>query len=68
MTNTRDIEPEETTSGSQAQSPMEGLGYQPIHKTFVTKFVLFKRNAGTKMEQRLKEWPNNNWFNLKPIP
>jgi hypothetical protein len=37
------------------------------NKTFNSEFDLSKRNPGTKMEQRLKEWPINNQPNLKPI-
>jgi hypothetical protein len=29
--------------------------------------VLSTINAGTKMKQRLKEWPANNQLNLRPI-
>ena len=31
----------------------------PLTKLFNTKFVLSKRNAGTKMKQTLKVWLNN---------
>ena len=30
----KDMEPEETTSCSQAGPPVEGKGHQPSHKTF----------------------------------
>jgi hypothetical protein len=41
---------------------------RPTHRTFIPNFVLSKRNAGTKMEQRLKEWPTDNHHNLRAIP
>jgi hypothetical protein len=66
MLNNRDMQPEEATTFSQAGSPVEGYGHQPIHKTLDPTFVLSKRSAGTNMEQRLKKWPNNNRPNLKP--
>jgi hypothetical protein len=50
-----DMEPEETTSSSQIGSTVEGWRHQPTYKTFEPKLVLSKRNAGTKMEQRVKE-------------
>jgi hypothetical protein len=53
-----DMEPEETTSSSQTGLPVEEWGHQPTYKTFDPKLLLSKRNAGTKVEQRLKEWPN----------
>lgn len=34
--------------------------HQHTHKTFDPNFALSERDAGTKMEQRLKEWPANN--------
>ena len=54
--NSWDVEPEETTSSSQTGHPVEGWGHQPTYKTFDPKLVLSKRNAGTKMEQRLNKW------------
>jgi hypothetical protein len=36
--------------------PVERWGHQPTHKIFNPKLFLCKRNAGTKMEQSLKEW------------
>jgi hypothetical protein len=40
---------------SQTGPSVEGWGHQPTYNTFDPKLVLSKRNAGTKMEQRLKE-------------
>ena len=42
-----DIEPEETSSCSQAGTPMEPYGYQSTHKTINPKLILSTRNAGT---------------------
>jgi hypothetical protein len=63
-----DTKLKEPTSCSQAGLPVQGKEHQDIHKTFDSKFVLPTRCAGTKMEQRLREWPTNDWPNLRPIP
>jgi hypothetical protein len=68
MPNSKNMEPEETTSSSQTGLPVEGWGYQSTYKTFDPKLLLSKRNAGTKMEQRLKEWQTSDHPNLKSIP
>jgi hypothetical protein len=68
MPNNENMEPEEATYYSQTGPKVEGCECQHTHKTFNPKFILFKRNAGTKMQQRLKEWPTNNQLNLRPIP
>jgi hypothetical protein len=39
----------------------------PPNKAFDPIFFLSKRNAGTEMEQRLREWPTNDWPNLRPF-
>jgi hypothetical protein len=62
------MEPELVISYSQASLPMEGARHQPIHKTFNPKFVLTTRCPGIKMEQKLREWPINDWSNLRPTP
>jgi activator of HSP90 ATPase len=62
------MEPEESTSYSQAETLLKRQEHKLIHKTFISKFVLSVRNAGTKIEQRLREWPTNNWLNLRPFP
>jgi hypothetical protein len=62
------MEPEETTSSSQTGPPVEGGGHQTTYKSFDPKLVLSKRNSGTKIEQRLKEWPISGQVILKPIP
>jgi hypothetical protein len=68
MPNSGDMEPEETTSSSQTGPPVEGWGHQLTYKTLDPKLVLSQRTAGTKMEQRLKEWPTSDWPILRPIP
>ena len=35
---------------------------------FYSKFVLNTRNAGTKIEQRLREWQTNNWAQFETHP
>ena len=62
-----DRETEVETTCSQAGLPEEGEGHQPTHKTLDLKFVLPTRCAGIKIEQRLREWPTNDWPNLRPI-
>jgi hypothetical protein len=68
MPNCGAIKPEQTPSCSKAGPPVKGYGHQPIYRTFHPKFDLPKRNAGTKMEQILKEWPTNSQLNLRHIP
>jgi hypothetical protein len=76
MPNSGDIEPEETTSSTQTGPSVERQGHQPTYKTFNPKLLLSKRNAETKMEQRLKEWLNGaltspTWdpsYRWAPIP
>ena len=55
MTNSAEMEPEQSTSSRQTGTTVEGQGYQPTCKTFDLGLFLSKRNAGTKMEKRLKE-------------
>ena len=43
-----DMEPDEATPYTQAESPVEQKGHQSTHKTFNPKFVLRIRNAGTE--------------------
>jgi hypothetical protein len=45
---------------SQVGTPVKAQGQQPTHKTFDPKFVLPTRSAGTKVEQRLREWSIND--------
>ena len=59
---------EDTTSCSQAGPPVEGKGHKQNQYNFHPKFVLSTRNAGKKMEQRMREWPNYTLPNLRPIP
>jgi hypothetical protein len=65
--NSGDKEPEEITSSSQTGSPVEGWGHQSTYKTYDPKLILSKRNAGTKMEHRLREWSTSDQTTLKPI-
>jgi hypothetical protein len=65
MLNSGDTETEETTSNRHS---VEEWGHQTTYKTYDPKLVLSKTNAGTKMEQRLKEWPTNDWSILRSIP
>jgi hypothetical protein len=46
---------------------MEEGGYHTTNKTFYPKFFLPTRYAGIKMEQKWREWPTNDWPNLRPI-
>jgi hypothetical protein len=55
----RDLEPEEATSCSQAGPWVEPLGHKLTHKTFNTKFVLSKERQGQR-------W-SRNWENGQPI-
>jgi hypothetical protein len=48
--------------------PVEGGEYQPTHKIFKTKFSLLTQCAEIKMEQSLREWPINDWPNLRSTP
>ena len=51
MNSSGDMEPEGPTSCSQAGPPVRDKDTNPPIKTFDPKFVLSKRNAGTKMKQ-----------------
>ena len=68
MFNREVIESEAFSSYIQEGPSVKEQENEPTHKSFNLKFVQSKRNAGTKMEQRLNEWPTNNWPNLSPIP
>ena len=50
-----EMEHEETTSSSELWPTVEGSGHHAILKMFDPELFLSKRNAVTKMEQRLKE-------------
>jgi hypothetical protein len=43
---TRDMEPKETTSCSQAGTPVAPQGHKPTNKTFNPQILLFTRNVG----------------------
>ena len=68
MPNSGEIELEETTSGAQTWVPVEAGDHQPIFKIFKPELFLSKGNAGTKMEERLKERPPSDCFNMGFIP
>jgi hypothetical protein len=56
MSNSGEMDSEEAIiSHSQTSPQLERWGHQTIYKTFNSKLLLSKRNAGTKMGQRLKE-------------
>jgi hypothetical protein len=62
------MELEEATSCSQAiPTPSGEMGTPTGLQTSHAKLISFKRNAGTKMEQRLRKWPINNQPNLRSI-
>lgn len=56
-----DSKPEVATSCNQVGASEEEQRHQCTHKIFNPKFVLPTRNAGAKMEQRLREQTTNNW-------
>ena len=61
-----DMEPE---PGISYKVPsVEELEHQPSHKIFSLQFFLPTRCAGVKMEQKVREWPINDWSNLRPMP
>ena len=62
-----DMQSEEVTPVSR-NTPSGAIGFQPTYKTFNPKFILSASNAGTGMEQRLREWSINKQPNLRPIP
>ena len=68
MPNSGETEPEETTSGRKTGPPVQGWGHTLIFRYFYPTLFVSKRNAGTKMEQRLKERPSSDWPNLGSIP
>jgi hypothetical protein len=61
-----DMETEAAISCYHTRFAIEVLGHCS-HKNFNLQFVLPIRCAGVKMEQKLRERPNN-WFGLRPIP
>lgn len=62
-----EMETSVATSCSQVRRSVEEGRHQPNHETFNPKFVLTIRYIGIKMEQRLREWPTNDWPNLDPF-
>lgn len=57
----------ETISNSKAGPLEEEWLYDPTYKTCDLKFVMSKRNAGTNVDQMLKEWLTIGCPNLRPI-
>jgi hypothetical protein len=55
MPNSRDMEPEGTTSRSQTRPSVADWPHQPTYKTFKTKLLLFKRNSGIKNGIKIEE-------------
>lgn len=68
VSDSEDIYPEEVISCSQAGTPSGEIRTLAHLQTFDPNFVLFKRNTGTKLGQRLSEWSNNSWPNLRASP
>ena len=68
MPNSKEMESEETTTNSYSEPLEEEWGHERAFKYFYPKLFLPKRNAGTKMEQRLNKWLTTDWPKLGPIP
>jgi hypothetical protein len=47
---------------------VEGWGHLLIFKIFDPELLVSKRNAGRKMEHRLKEASSSDWFKFGSIP
>jgi hypothetical protein len=62
--NSGEMEPEETTSSGQIWPTMERWSHPLIFKNFDPELFLSKGNAGTKVEQRMKEKPYSDQSNL----
>ena len=59
-----DVEPEVATSCSQAGPQRMRT---PNYPQNLGPKILLTRHAGTKMEKRLRDWPADDWPNLRPI-
>ena len=64
MLKSEKMEPEETTFSRYSWPPVEAGVHPAIYKLFDPELFLSKGNAGTKMEQRLKERPFRDEPNL----
>ena len=60
------LEPEVTISYCQAELSVKEQGQKTTHRALDPKCVLFTRFAGTKMDQRLKEWLFNDLGTIYP--
>jgi hypothetical protein len=65
--NSGKTEAKEAISSRETWPPVESWGSLPIFKFLDPKLFLYKGNAGTKMEQRMKERPSNDQANLGSI-
>jgi hypothetical protein len=68
MPNSEEIDSEESTSSRYTGLLVEEWGQPPIFKVFDSELFLSKRNAETKVKQRLKERPSSDQPNLESIP
>jgi hypothetical protein len=62
-----EYEPAMSTTYIQAGILVEGKEQQPNHKIFDLKCVLSSKCLRTKIEQRWREWPTNEYPKLRPI-
>ena len=63
-----DMEHEVVNFYTRERFPVENKeGNHSTLKTYNPEFVLIARGAGAKREQRLREWPTNDWPNLSSI-
>jgi hypothetical protein len=62
------MKPEMSISCNQERFSMEGMGHQSYYKNFILQLLLPTRCAGVKLEQILREWPNNDWTSLRHMP
>jgi hypothetical protein len=68
MPNSGEREPKETTSSRNTGPPGNRWSHPSTFKISDPELFLSKRNEGTKVEQRLKEWPSSDQSNLESIP
>lgn len=69
----KDMEPEMATYCNSKRLPMEVWGHQNSHKILHPQVKQPQKLrptgcAGIKLEQKLRERPTNDWYNLIPIP
>ena len=62
------MDPEEATYYTQPGAPSGELRTPKEPKIFPPKIVQSTRNAGEKMEQRMREWPDYTLLKLRPTP